>query len=92
MRISTQQKGFGALGVLLVIVIVAIIGFVGYRVASVQKSVSTDSIGSGVVPTSTIPTITKKADLDKATNTVNQAQLDKDLDSSKLDQDLNSLL
>jgi hypothetical protein len=82
------QKGFAHLGLLLLVLVIVIVALVGYKVANNNSNSTTTTTTS--IPK--VQTINSKADLDKATATLNSANVDSDLNPSALDQDVQSLL
>jgi hypothetical protein len=88
---QTIQKGFAHLGLLLLMLIVAIIGFVGYKVASNRSNDNINSVSKSTAAEA-IPQIKDKADLDTVEATLNNQNIDGNLNPDSLDQDIQSLL
>ena len=84
-----SQNGIAHLGLLLLLLVVVVIALVGYRVAKNRSDVVTSST---VPAAQSVQTIQTKADLGTAEATLNQANLDKDLNPDSLNQDVTSLL
>jgi uncharacterized protein HemX len=82
------QNGFAHLGLLLLLAIVVVIGLIGYKVWSNQNNKVSNSSVSVATQQQTIKT---KADLDKVESTLNNANLDSDLNPDSLNQDVQSL-
>jgi predicted negative regulator of RcsB-dependent stress response len=83
------QNGFGHLGLLLIVVIVALIGLIGYKVwhsssNTVQPPASTTSQNGQAINTT--------ADLNNAESSLNNANIDGDLNPDSLNQDVQTLL
>lgn len=89
MRIRNSQTGIGHVLVVLVILFVAVAGFAGYTVW--QAGQKADTASQSDVPSTAIKT---KADLQNASKLLDTTatQLDKDLDASVLDSDIDQLL
>jgi Tfp pilus assembly protein PilV len=85
------QNGFAHLSLLLLVLVVAVVGLIGYKVA---KNNSTDNSQSSVSKSSTpqVETIKTAADLDQAKTTLNNTNLDGDLNPDSLNNDVNNLL
>lgn len=86
---SRNQTGIAHLGLLLLLVVVAAIAAIGYKVAMRNSSGSTNSTSS---PTVQVQTIKTKADLNSVETTLNNQNVDGDLNPDSLNQDVNSLL
>jgi uncharacterized protein HemX len=84
-----SQNGFAHLGLLLLLLVVVVVGLVGYKVA---KSNSTASDGSNQAVSQQAQTIKTKADLNTAAASLNNLNIDNDLNPGSLDNDVNSLL
>lgn len=84
------QKGFAHLGILLLVLVVAVVALAGYKVyKNGQNTVTNSSVtaaGQAIQP------IKSAADLNTAQNTLNNTNLDGDLNPDALNQDVNSLL
>jgi len=83
------QYGFAHLGLLLVLAVAVVIALVGYKVASNN----TKPVGDGATATTqSVSRIRTAGDLDKVKATLNNTNLDGDLNPSSLNQDVQSLL
>jgi uncharacterized protein (UPF0333 family) len=84
------QYGFAHLGLLLLVVVAAVIAVAGYKVANSNKTADTPSTattaGQEVIEVKTA------SDLDKVKASLQNANLDSDLNPDSLNQDVNSLL
>lgn len=85
MRIRHAQTGIGHLAVLMVVVVVAVVGFAGYTVWKAGQDTADQNVPAA---------IKTKADLETASKLLDTtaSQLDKDLDTSVLDSDIDKLL
>ncbi len=83
------QSGFALIEGVLILVIVGIIGFTGYRVWQAQTDVNNASKSAAANDTLVAPVaaISSSADLDKATSSLDQTDLNSD--ATVLNQDLN---
>lgn len=66
-----KQRGFSVVEVLLVAVVVAVLAFVGYRIYQ-NRQVKTDV----PAPQSSVPEVKTTADLDKASKTLDDTNVD----------------
>ncbi|HEX8226433.1 MAG TPA: hypothetical protein VF572_01035 [Candidatus Saccharimonadales bacterium] len=92
MRTTQNQAGFGAVALIAVVLVLGAIGGIGYTVmnrqaADTDTAVTSQSSGE---PAS----IRSEADLRKTDQSLDQAsaELDSNLDDTKLDADLNTML
>ncbi len=94
MAFRTSQTGVGHLVALLAVVVLAVTGFAGYSVwkAGQDKPVAEQSTQADTAADDTA--IKTKADLQSANTLLDNTatQLDKDLDTSVLDSDIDQLL
>ena len=95
MKASNKTAGFSIVEAILIVAILAVIGYVGWRVWEAQQSVGTASTNNSTqtaqVPT-TAPDIKSASDLDKASSTVDQMNLDSNSqDLTNMQKELNSL-
>jgi predicted negative regulator of RcsB-dependent stress response len=86
------QKGFAHLALLLLLVVVAVAAYAGYKVVKNHQKVTTANQTSTSVTQSVSDTINSQGDLNKAVNTLNDQNVDGDLNPGSLDNDVNSLL
>lgn len=83
---KNNQKGFGAVEVLLVIVLLAIIGFLGWRFYTNQdKDSNTQEPTSQTTETDQVPEVNSSSDLDEAEDYLKSSDIDKELDTSEID-------
>lgn len=86
-----SQQGFGHLGILLLLLVVAVVALAGYKVAnSRQEEVA--SSGAQSASAQVVQPIKNSADLDKVESTLNNVNIDGDLNPDSLNQDVQSLL
>jgi hypothetical protein len=89
MKKTTQ--GFAHLGLLLLVLVVAVVAFAGYKVA---KSHSDNTSNSATKPATAqvIPAIKNTADLNAVETTLNNQNIDSNLNPDSLNQDVDALL
>jgi Tfp pilus assembly major pilin PilA len=87
-----SQKGFTHLALLLLLAVIVIVALAGYKIAkdNSQKK-QLDNGTAAVTPVQTIPAIENTADLNTAEATLNNQNVDGDLNPDSLDQDVKSL-
>jgi uncharacterized protein (UPF0333 family) len=87
-----SQKGFAHLALLLLLTVIVIVALAGYKIAkdNSQKK-QLDNGTAAVTPAQTIPTIENTADLNTAEATLNNQNVDGDLNPDSLNQDVESL-
>lgn len=87
------QKGIAHIGLLLLVVVVAAIAFTGYKLEqSHNKSDNSPKASSNIAQsTLQVPTINTKADLNTAETTLNNENIDGDLNPDNYNQDISSL-
>lgn len=78
MKNNSRSAGFGLIEIVLVVVVLAIIGLIGYRVwdANVNKSTQTSEQRSNENDENDVPAINNSKDLDKAEETLDNADID----------------
>ena len=82
-----NQSGIAHLGLLLLAVLVAVVAFAGYKVAT-----NNPKDNSAVTPPAQqTQNINSQADLGRAESSLNNQDVDKDLNPSQFDQDVESL-
>lgn len=88
-RLNTQ--GVSHIVLIALVAIVAVVGFAGYKVLgnNSKQNASTPSLNQAVTAPDKIKT---KADLQQSSRSLDSADVDKSLDSTQLDTDLNDLL
>ncbi len=85
---SENQSGLAHISLLLLVLFAAVAG-VGYYVSKNQTSSEPEiTVTSKVV----VPAITNVSDLKAAENTLNQSNIDSDLNPEQMSSDINSLL
>lgn len=86
-----NNRGFSAIAGVLLIVIVAVIGGVGYYVYSQQSDSSSQEQSANTSSQSSddVPDVKTKEDLDKASDYLDSTNVDKQVDTSALDEPLN---
>lgn len=84
------QKGFAHLGVVLLLLVVVVIALVGYKVAKNRNNTTTPSTVTKAA-VQTIPVIKNKADLNTVETTLNNQNIDANLNPNSFDQDTQSL-
>ena len=91
MKNTKNQSGFGHLVLFLCLaLVVGVVGFAGYRVMNNNN----DELSSNTAKTAQTEapaTITTNKDLLESQNAVNNSDIDGDLDTSALDQDIDAL-
>ncbi len=93
MKLHNAQQGIAALGGLLILVLVAAIAGTGWYVYTNNQTANNES-GAAIenAPVgSSVPKITTTADLDKATESLDSQDVDTELDTSALDEDLSAI-
>ncbi len=86
-----SQRGFGHVGLVVLVIALVAIGLVGYRVMNNEKSKLDAGVNNSTVKTSNTK-LSSKSDIPAATQTLNNEQVDQDLDPGQLNSDVNSLL
>jgi hypothetical protein len=86
------QTGFAHQGLLLLVIVIGIITAIGYKVASDQNNKANNSVTASSTAVPEGPVIKTSSDLDKATQALNNEDVDSNLNPDSLDQDVNSLL
>jgi predicted negative regulator of RcsB-dependent stress response len=86
-----NARGASHIVVIALVAILAVVGFAGYKVLgnNSKQSASTSSQNQAVTAPDKIKT---KADLQQSAKSLDGADVDKSLDSTQLDTDLNDLL
>lgn len=87
--VRTNQKGVSHTVLLLLIVVIAIIAFVAYRVANNETA---EPETETTTQTTTDDQITTPAQAEEAEAGVDSADVEGELDTSELDQDIDDLL
>lgn len=89
-KLLLNSDGFSPVILLAVIVFVGVTGVLAYRYLDTyySQSPALSSQGQGA----SAEKINSKADIQKASDSLDQTDVDKSLDSSQLDQDVNDLL
>lgn len=90
MKRSTQ-RGFAILETLIIVGVIAMVAAAGWYIYQRQQkndSASTASTSETIEVVPTAPAVTTAGDLDKATQTLDQTQLDTTADTAQLDKDL----
>lgn len=94
MSFRKKQAGFSAVELVIVLVVVGVLATVGYMVYSRQQDNKTANSGTSQsasaedVPSA--PEIKSSSDLDKASATLDDVNLDKNKDGSQLDSELST--
>ena len=84
---NSNQKGFSAAHLLIGLVVVGLIGFAGWRVYDSQNSTN-DQPASVVQEEDSVPQVNSASDLNEMESYLNSQDIDKDLDTSELDEAL----
>ena len=93
MKTINNNSGFSIIPVLLLVVVVAIAGFVGWRVYDTQNTTKNNTnLSTPATKQSTEQPIKSKADLEKDQSALDSSNVDGDLDTTAISQDLNNLL
>lgn len=95
MKNLRNSQGFSLLPILLLVFVVAIAGFVGFRVYDKQQNTKTVNISTSSTSKAANPSdqpINTVEDINKQQNVIDNSNIDADLDTTALDQDLNNLL
>ena len=85
-----NQRGFAIIPVLLIAVMIGLVGIIGWRVFDAQKASKPSQAVSN--QSSQVAPITSKQDVEQIQAQVESAAIEADLDTTGLDDDLNSLL
>jgi uncharacterized protein (UPF0333 family) len=88
---KTSQHGIAHLGLVLLLLVAAVIAFAGYKVAKNNSDDKVNTTASSAAGTSA-QVIRTKADLDNAAATLNNTNIDSDVNPDSLNSDVNSLL
>ncbi|MBX4197622.1 hypothetical protein KW801_03665 [Candidatus Saccharibacteria bacterium] len=86
-----KQNGFAHLALILLLMVVAVVAFAGYKVVKNRQ----DNTAANQTSTSLIQSagvIKSSADLDSATTTLNNQNVDNDLNPDQLNSDVSALL
>ena len=91
---STDTKGFAVLGLVLIVLLVGVIGFAGWTVYSNSKDDTNSTATSEQVAADETAeqTINTASDIDTSTQELDSADIDSQLDTSGLDEDINAVL
>jgi hypothetical protein len=92
MKVKLNQKGFAHLALVLLAVVLAVAAFAGYTVYQNRQDTIEANKTSTAVTGAHVQVINSKADLDTATNQLNNASLDNDLNPDDLNSDIDNLL
>ncbi len=92
MRGKFNQKGFAHLALVLLVLVLAIAAFAGYMVYQNRQETIDANKTSTAVTGAQVQVINSKADLDTATNQLNNASVDNDLNPDDLNSDIDNLL
>ena len=87
---KTLQNGFAHLGALLLVVIVVLISLIGYKVWNDRNATVSSTTPASMAQQ--IPAINNTSDLNKAQSTLNNENVDGDLNPDSLNDDVSSLL
>jgi len=88
---KTPQNGIAHLSLLLLVLIVAVIACVGYKVEQTHSATPTASTANTSAAPQDIPAITSKSDLNSAEATLNNQNVDGDLNPDSYNSDVQSL-
>jgi predicted negative regulator of RcsB-dependent stress response len=83
MNKQLKQAGFGVVEVILILAVLGLVGFVGWRLYDQNKSKTTNT-----TTTQQESAIEKAEDLDQTVDTLNNQNIDEDLDTSEIDSTL----
>lgn len=87
-----NTKGFSPVYVLLAILVVGFVGFAGWRVYDSSKTKTQNATTPIQANTSNVAPINNSADLNKASQSLDSANVDGDLNSADIEKDLNTIL
>lgn len=92
MTTRTSHVGFSLIEVIVVVAIVALVAFLGYSLYTHQQAATNDKTSSAQVAVPAAPEITSASDLDTASNTLDQIDVDgsNSTDSTRLDSELSA--
>lgn len=86
------QKGFAHLGLLLLLVVLVAAALIGYKVTKDRNNVATPVTAATSSAAQTIPVVKNTADLNTVESTLNNQNIDGNLNPDSLNQDVQSLL
>jgi hypothetical protein len=89
---KTSQKGIAHLSLLLLLVVIAVVAFAGYKVAKNHDQIKPSVSTTAPAASSPTQTIESQGDLNNAESTLDNTNLDSNLNPNDYDQDINSLL
>ena len=92
MRDKLNQRGFAHLALVLLFLVLAVAAFAGYKVYQDRQDTTQASKTSTAVTGAQVKVINSKADLDSATNQLNNTSVDSDLNPDDLNSDIDNLL
>jgi cytochrome b561 len=90
---KTSQKGFAHLGLFVLLLVVIVVALIGYKVAKGNKT--TPAVVNTTIPTTAVqglPVVKSTADLNTIESTLNNQNIDGNLNPGSFDQDTQSLL
>lgn len=93
MRSRMTQKGFAHLALVLLLAVVVVVAVAGYKVVKDrQDKAEANKTSSSLVQSDDAQAIQSAADLDTATDQLNNQAVDSDLNPDQLNDDVSSLL
>lgn len=94
-RMVRNMKGFAAASLILVLLLVGVVGFAGWFIYQNNLESPKDSqvtTQEDSVPSSASVPIKSSADIDSAISELESTPVDDDLDTTQIDEDINSVL
>ncbi|MBX4201453.1 hypothetical protein KW803_00960 [Candidatus Saccharibacteria bacterium] len=89
----TRQSGFAHLALVLLVLVMAVVAFAGYMVYQNRQDTTTaNTTSTALTGDTSVKVINSASDLDDATNTLNGAAVDSDLNPDQLNSDISNLL
>ena len=83
-----KQNGFSAVELILVLAVVGLLGFIGWRVYEQNRSIPEAPAAANTESTEEVPAVESAEDLDKAVDTLNDQDIDSELETSEIDEAL----
>lgn len=89
MKLNKSQKGFGLIEILLTVVVVSLVGFIIWTFYQKQADKQNGSeSNSSQAQQEQVPEINNSQDLEKAEESLQSTEIDKQLDTSEIDESL----
>lgn len=82
---TLDKKGFSTLETVLMVIIIVLVGFVGWYVYKQRQNNSGSDIQPTETQSQTVPEIKEPGDLDDAQKLLDDADIEKELDTTEID-------